>query len=96
MAGDSDKHDYLFISGVFYPDEANQVLMTLIEDKINFHRKNIWSRRERFGETDTVGSRRIVELRQTKADITALIEQAESSEQRLRINCTIEITLTPD
>ena len=56
MTDELDAQRFRLISGVFYPDEANQLLMTLIEDKISFHQRNNWSRRERFGETDAAGN----------------------------------------
>ena len=96
MTIEYDKQDYRLISGVFLPDEAQHMLMTLFEEKISFHRKNIWSRQERFGKKDVVGTRRIGELTKTKADLATLIEGAQCSGQRLAINCTIEITLVPE
>ncbi|MEZ5555043.1 hypothetical protein [Haliea sp.] len=95
MTDELDAQRFRLISGVFYPDEANQLLMTLIEDKISFHQRNNWSRRERFGETDAAGVKRINELRQTKADLAALVEAAEAAGMKLSISGNIDITLTP-
>lgn len=95
MAEQSVKNGYRLINGVFSPAEANRILMSLILDKINFHHKSNWSHKERFGEPDSASVKRMQELNQTKADLTTLIEQAESSNQQLAINCEIEITLTP-
>ena len=92
MTGEKEVRNYRLISGVFSPDEANEVLMTLIDDKISFHRKNNWSRSERFGESGAAGSRRINELRETKTELAALMEEAGSAGQRLAIDCTISIT----
>ena len=66
MADQSNERSYRLICGVFSPDEAKEVLMTLIEDKISFHRRNNWRQRDCFGETDTLGVKRIDELRQSK------------------------------
>lgn len=96
MAAEKDTRNYRLISGEFTPDEANEVLMTLIDDKISFHRRNNWSRNERFGESGAAGSRRIDELRETKTELAALMQEAGSGGQRLAINCTIEITLLED
>ena len=49
MTGESEMSTHQLINGVFGPSEANELLMCLIEDKISFHRGNIWSRKERFG-----------------------------------------------
>ena len=64
MADDSDHNSYRLISGEFHPDEAREILMTLIEDKIGFHERNNWSRREHQLDT-TEGEKRIAALRQT-------------------------------
>ncbi|MEZ5501409.1 MAG: hypothetical protein R3E50_01680 [Halioglobus sp.] len=95
MADDSNKTSYSLIKGVFPPDQANHLLMTLIQDKLSFHQRNNWSRRERFGESEPEGTKRMEELRQTKADLTALIEKAAGEGMELNINCDIEITLSP-
>ena len=39
MKNEADTRSYRLISGVFYPEEASQLLMTLIEDKISFHQR---------------------------------------------------------
>ena len=96
MAGDSGELSYCLIRGEFFPDEARELLMTLIDDKIRFHQRNDWSRRERFGETDIVGVKRIDELRQTKADLAAVLAELGDVGTKLTINCNIGITLTPE
>ena len=95
MKDEVEARRFRLISGVFYPDEASQLLMTLIEDKISFHQRNNWSRRERFGEADAASAGRISELRQTKTDLAALVEEAEAAGMTLSISGNIDITLTP-
>ncbi len=95
MAAESEPRNYQLISGVFTADEANEILMTLFQDKISFHKRNELSRRERFGEPDVAGQKRVAELKKTKTDVAAMIEQARSSGQQLVINCTVEVTLSP-
>jgi hypothetical protein len=92
MTDESDQRSYRLISGEFSTDEAREVLMTLIEDKIGFHERNNWSRREHQLDTDD-GEKRIAALRQTKADIIALLESANEAGKKLSINCNIEISL---
>lgn len=92
MAEEPDTQNFLLISGEFNPDEANEVLMTLINNKISYHQTHNWSRRE-LGESDAAGRNRIEQLTATKARLAELMEEAGSSGQRLEINCTIEISL---
>lgn len=91
---ESETKNYQLISGVFAPEKANEILMTLIQDKINFHQRNDLSQRERFGESDVAGAKRVVELTQTRNDLATLIKEAGSSGQSLEINCIIEVTMS--
>jgi hypothetical protein len=95
MLDESNKRSYCLIKGSFDPEDARQILMVLVNDKINFHQRNDWSRRERFGETDPAETKRIEELQQTKADIAELIEYVTDSGLNLTINCNIEVLLEP-
>lgn len=96
MIDKSDKRDYRLISGEFVAGDARQVLLSLIDDKINFHQRNNWSHRERFGEDNPAVIKRIEELGQTREDITKLVEQADAEGMTLKINSNIEIVLSAE
>lgn len=96
MADEPAKQSYPLIHGVFCPDDARELLMTLIDNKIGFHQLNNRSRRERFGEIDALVVKRIDKLRQSKADIATWIEELAALGMKLSINCNIEITPVPD
>lgn len=96
MAEDTNTQYFRLIQGKFSPEDANQLLMTLIQDKLKFHQRNNASRRERFGEKDAGIETRIEQLRQTKTDLSTVIAEAATAGQTLTINCNIEITLAPD
>lgn len=96
MGNASDQNRYRLISGVFNPDEASELLMALLEDKISFHQRNNWSLRERFGKSTAPGEKRIGELRQTRTDLIALLQEARDAGLQLHINCNIDITLAPE
>ena len=92
MAAEPAKQSYGLIRGEFSPDDARELLLTLIDNKISFHQLNNRSRRERFGEIDPAVVKRVDELRQSKADIATLIEEMGALGMKLSINCNIEIT----
>lgn len=83
--------EFGLISGVFTPEEANEVLITLVDDKIRIHQRNNWSRRERFGESGAAGEERITELRKTRAELLEFLAEADSAGTKLSIRCNIEI-----
>tara|TARA_R110002110_G_scaffold14698_1_gene67675 strand:- start:109638 stop:109925 length:288 start_codon:yes stop_codon:yes gene_type:complete len=93
MSDDQGEGVYCLINGDFFPDEAKDLLMALIEDKIRFHRRNSLSRHERLGETETAGLKRIGQLQKTKANLIQRLDGLSEDGQKLHINCNIEITL---
>ena len=96
MSDKSDRKNYCLISGSFSPDAARQLLMSLINHKINFHELNDWSHRERFGKDNPAAVKRVKELSQTRVDIAQLVEQATVMGLKLSINSNIEIELIPE
>jgi len=95
MIDGSEKKNYILINGSFSPDAARQVLMSLINYKIDFHQLSDWSHRERFGEKNLSALKRVEELSQTREDIAQLIEAASAMGLKLRISSNIEIELAP-
>lgn len=95
MAAEFEQRSYCLVKGSFDPENARLVLMNLVNDKINFHQLNDWSRRERFGESDSASLKRVEELQQIKVQIMQLTEHASSHGLKLKINCDIEILLEP-
>lgn len=95
MSDESEKKNYCLISGSFNPDAARQVLLSLINHKINFHRLNDWSHRERFGQDNPAAVKRVEELGQAREDIAQLLEEAAAMGLKLRIRSDIEIELEP-
>lgn len=96
MINKSKNKSYRLINGSFSPDAARQVLMSLINHKINFQQLNNWSHRERFGEDNPAAVKRVEELNQTREDIAQLIEEATAMGLKLSINSNIDIELSPE
>jgi hypothetical protein len=96
MIPKSEKISYPLISGSFQADDARQVLLTLVNDKISFHERNDWSHQERFGEKNPAVLKRIEELHQTREDLVKMLDDVATSGVRLNIQCNIEITLESD
>ena len=96
MSDRPGRKSYCLIDGSFSPDAARQVLMSLVNHKINFHQQNIWSHRERFGKDDPPAVKRVEELTRTREDIAHLIEEAAGMGLKFNIHSNIEIELTPE
>jgi isocitrate dehydrogenase len=54
--------EFELISGSFDMDQARELLLNLLTDKINFHNRRNFSAQERTGQTDPVSEVRIAEL----------------------------------
>lgn len=81
------------ISGKFAPQDAKEVLLTLLNDKINFHKKKIFSHEERFGLVDETSKNRITELTKCRENIIRIIQDAEANNKMLTMTSTINIRL---
>lgn len=79
------------INGVFTPDEAKEVLLTLLNHKINFHRMRNFSAEERFGKPDPVSTKRLTELYESRKQVLSLLEEAASAGYKLEIESLVNI-----
>jgi hypothetical protein len=79
------------VKGEFTPDEAKEVLFSLVTSKIRFHQLEVFSNRERnIGDID-YSEKRITELENSKTVIDSKINEAILKMKKIRINGTIEI-----
>jgi len=87
------KKEFKLVTGTFNVDEAQEVLMSLIIGKINFHTKRILSLRERNGIEDEHSEKRIEELNASREQILHLLKQADDSKHKITIDSTIYIEI---
>lgn len=83
------------IEGTFSPQDAHDVLIQLINHKINFHNKDEFSSQVR-GEVstiDSVGRKKSLEL--LKDRVADIIQQARNEGKQLTITGTLDIQLNP-
>jgi hypothetical protein len=85
------QHNFTLIDGEFNPSEANSILFTLVNSKINFHQMQSFGITVRTSGDTSFHQKRIKELAQTNVDIRKVIDYATENHLQLRINGTIEI-----
>ena len=85
------KQPIKFIEGKFSPQEAKEVLVDLINHKINFHSLKNFSSEERFGKPVEGSQKRIEELKESREKIISIIQQAVDKNTNLRIESSINI-----
>jgi hypothetical protein len=86
-----ENFNYKLIDGVFNPSEAQQIMMDLINTKINYHSLDSFSNHIRFNTEITSSKIRIDELNETAESIKNLIELAEQNNMQLKLNSDISI-----
>lgn len=83
---------FTLIDGDFTQKEAKDVLINLINYKIQFHNRKIFSTKERLGETDEVSANRLIELAETLKDLKALLNSLEE-DANLIVSSKIDIEI---
>lgn len=86
-----DLKNLKLIDGVFTPEEAREIIVGLLQYKIQFHDIKILSTEERFGKKDEHSIERVKELRRTRDEAKAMLDQLINSDQKLQISSFIQI-----
>ena len=87
----SNKYELPLIKGLFTNKEAKEVLLLMVGDKLTFHRKEIFSIKERNNGDVSKHENRISELKEVQDAIKHIIKEAEDNGFQLKIDCNISI-----
>jgi hypothetical protein len=87
------EQDFKFIDGVFTFDDADKLLIALLNYKIDYHNREDFSNHIRFNQEMAHSKVRIQELIATKDDIKQVIASAKQNNKRLIINSTLTIRI---
>jgi len=80
-----------FIDGTFSTEEAEELLMNLLSEKIQFHEMKNFSAQERYGSAIPGTAKRIEELQDSMEKLIDIINQAEENGMQLKIASSIQI-----
>ena len=81
------------IDGVFEATDAKEIILSLINFKINFHQRRIFSEEERVGTYNEASFKRIEELKAAKEQVLEWVESAEENGQQLIVNSQVLIEM---
>ncbi|MCC9020590.1 MULTISPECIES: hypothetical protein [Flavobacterium] len=81
------------IKGDFTNDEAKEILLNLINAKINFHNLKNFSDDERSGKQDEISLKRITELTESQEVISQIINHATKENLKIKIESDIFLTV---
>ena len=85
------KEPIKLIEGKFSPEDAKEILLELINHKINFHTLKNFSSEERFGQSIEGSKKRIEYLKEAKEKIVEIIDKAKLDNSSLRLESSINI-----
>ncbi len=86
------KEPIKLIEGKFSPEDAKEVLLELINHKINFHSLKNFSSEERFGKSIEGSKKRIEYLKKAKEKVVEIIDKAKHDNCNLRLESCINIS----
>jgi hypothetical protein len=88
-----DNQIFKLIDGSFSIEDAEKVLTTLLNYKIDYHNREDFSNHIRFNKAIEHSKKRIQELTETKEQIKKLIQNSKSEDLKFVIKSTISIEL---
>jgi len=81
------------IRGEYTAEEAREILLYLLNKKINFHEIRIISDLERLGEINPESEIRIERLRKARESVRSFIKQAEGTHKLLKITSVTQMEI---
>lgn len=81
------------IQGSFSPIDAKEILLNMVDTKINFHKIKSLSSLVQCNQPNQESEQRIKELKEAKEQILAFIEKAKKEGCSLRVESTINLSL---
>lgn len=90
---ENQKKSFMLIDGVFQPNDAANVLISLISNKIKFHNILVLSAYECIGGANDKSKKRIDELENAKNEINKLVKQVHKVGGQLKVRSEITIEI---
>ena len=84
--------NYKLIDGSFSVEDAEKILTTLFNYKIDYHNREDFSNHIRFNDNIKNSIKRIEELKSTQKDISKVLNEIKNENLRLIIKSEISIT----
>ena len=85
----------VLVNGTFTPGGAQELLLALLNSKINFHNMKDFSSRERYGRPDEDSQLRLKHLKESRDRVISTFSELVNDDNERRVvtlNSTIEIS----
>ena len=86
-----DSNQFTLVKGSFSAAEAKEVLLNLVESKLRFHSIKNFSTQELQGVNCPVAAARMPELRNTRNEMLALLNEYDADLYEYKIRSVIEV-----
>ncbi|GCC51585.1 hypothetical protein SanaruYs_18110 [Chryseotalea sanaruensis] len=86
-------HEFKLIHGTFKAEDAKRILLEMLNNKVNFHCRQIHRIQEHSGGNTTPSEIRMNELLDTIEVLKKVLLHAEKNNLDIKINCPITIEL---
>jgi hypothetical protein len=90
---DGDVHEFKLIQGTFKAEDAKRILLEMLNNKVNFHSRQIHRIQEHSGGNTQNSENRMNELLDTMEVLKKVLIQAEKNNREVKISCPITIAL---
>ncbi|HEY9176764.1 MAG TPA: hypothetical protein VIN07_03695 [Flavipsychrobacter sp.] len=87
-------HQFKLIDSNYTASEAREILMAIINSKIQFHQLKTFSHDIRYGIPDAHSEKRIKELEETRRAITQFLQEHQHSDITFDVASTLTIKVT--
>jgi hypothetical protein len=84
-------NEFKLIQGEFEASDAREILFNLLDDKITFHYRKMFSHQERFGTKDHHSVERVKTLKASKMEINDLLDKADKEGRTVTLNSSISL-----
>ncbi|MEO9967947.1 MAG: hypothetical protein ABJF11_19300 [Reichenbachiella sp.] len=88
-------HSIKVIDSTYSIDDAKEVILSLLNDKIRFLGAKKFSNTIRFGEEGTHLDKRIMQLTEEIENLKSLTDQINKDELDAKIDCNLNIEFVP-
>ncbi|MDW7691702.1 hypothetical protein R9C00_16860 [Flammeovirgaceae bacterium SG7u.111] len=86
-------HQFNLIDNTYSVNEAKELLLTLINDKVKFLDMHMFSLNERYGADTAHLTKRVKELKASRAELIEVLRKLENDQHFIDINCAVQLTI---
>lgn len=86
-------HEFKLIDSTYGVENAKEVLLSLINDKIKFLNRKIFSDQERFGNDTDRLEKRVAYLKEERIKLEEILNAFENEDCQVDIKCNVDLKI---